>query len=194
MSSAIRPFSGNQCHPYLRTRCGHGNPGSDPRAGLNEQRSYKRAPTSGSSWHELRMKSCLQISVFLIFWSFLLIPQGLPSNRSFQGIGPATEMRTGLLTHPAVSVNIAFDSSSSSYLQILLILPARPPRQLELAKMWAENWSMGGKVSNGLILNSKHNVACCTVHPRVHVFPFHSSLDAIELPRHCESRSSARTY
>lgn len=57
-------------------------------------------------------------------------------------------------------------------LLILLILPARPPRQLELAKMWAENWSMGGKVSNGLILISKHNVACYDVHPRVHVFPF----------------------
>ena len=79
-------------------------------------------------------------------------------------------------------------------LLIFLILPARPPRQLELAKMWAENWSMGGKVSNGLILISKHNVAGYDVHPRVHVFPFHSGLDAIELPRHCVVESTARAY
>ena len=120
------------------------------------------------------MKSCLQISVFLTFCSFLLLPRGLPSNRSFQGIGPATEMRTGLLTHPAVSFRHRLQQLFMLSLLILLILPARPPRQLELAKMWAGNWSMGGKVSNGLILNSKRNVACCTAHPRVHVFPFHS--------------------
>ena len=143
---------------------------------------------------ELRMKSCLQISVCHTFWSFLLIPQGLPSNRSFQGIGPATEMRTGLLTHPAVSFRHRLQQLFMLSLLILLILPARPPRQLELAKMWAGNWSMGGKVSNELILNSKRNVACCTAHPRVHVFPSHSSLDAVELPRHCESRSTARAY
>ena len=45
-------------------------------------------------------------------------------------------------------------------LLILLILPARPPRQSKLAKMWDENWSMGGKVSNGLILSSNQNVVC----------------------------------
>ena len=160
MGTAIRPFSGNQCHPYLRTRCGHGNPGSDPRAGLNEQRSYKRAPTSGSSWHELRMKSCPQISVcFLPSGLLCSLREASQATGASKVFGLATEMRTGLPTHPAVSVNIAFDSSSSSYLQILLILPARPPRQSKLAKMWDENWSMGGKVSKGLILNS--NQQCC---------------------------------
>ena len=122
----------------------------------------------------------------------MLIPQGLPSNRSFQGIGPATEMRTGLLTHLAVSFRHRLQQLFMLSLLIFLVLPARPPRQSKLAKMWDENWSMGGKVSNGLILNSKHNVACYDVHPGVHVFPFHSGLDAIELPRHSVVRSTAR--
>ena len=123
-----------------------------------------RAPTSVRRHTALLIQAssqniALKSQDFLPSGLFCSLCEASQATGASKALGVATEMRTGLLALPAVSENIAFNSSSSSYLQILLILPARPPRQLELAKMWAENWSMGGKVSNGLILNS--NQQCC---------------------------------
>ena len=60
-----------------------------------------------------------------------------------------------LLALPAVSKNIAFDNSLSSYLQISLFRSARPPKQSDVAKNGYKNQSMGKKVSNELIPKMK---------------------------------------
>ena len=109
---------------------------------LNLQQSYMRAPTSVRRHTALLIQAssqniALKSQDFLPSGLFCSLCEASQATGASKALGIATEMRTGLLALPAVSKNIAFNNSLSSYLQISLFRSARPPKQLEFAKIWA---------------------------------------------------------